>query len=403
MSTDFESQFVQGEAAKLAYVPGQEILQPLSYRLLNGPIPKLLIGLSRTIYGVSAQSLPADFVWGASMEANKSSVPGAALLWVARMPMALMNSLSAVLIFAIARHAHNLASAIVAALLFVFDPLMLLHNRRAMSESALIFTTIASMAAMGGMMSALTSKRSSAWVWSVMLGVALAFAMASKHTAVILVLVAASLLLISQQPRRLVMHLILAGMTCAIVFVALNPVMWLDPAATISRMWQDRNAMVNTQVDGVIATEPWKWLATPQARISTALYETLLGSPDAWVYADSQLPEFVRYFSYIPHKVLRESVVAWSLALATAIGFFIVLFNPTSLRSVVPQWRMLLMAWSLVNMLFIVGFIPLAWQRYFIPLTPCVVLLAGVGIGSLIDAISATIRALPQDTRARRA
>ena len=150
-----------------------------SLRLLNGTVNKYLIGLAWHLGGYSVSDLNEQWDWGADWNYNQSSnhAPSAVLLYVSRLPSALLLAAGAVILFALGRSLGGRSVAYLASLYYALNPALLINGRRAMMEGSLIaFSLLAVLAGVWLL------QRRALWM-AILLGIAAGLALASKHTA----------------------------------------------------------------------------------------------------------------------------------------------------------------------------------------------------------------------------
>ncbi|MCX6027396.1 MAG: phospholipid carrier-dependent glycosyltransferase, partial [Chloroflexi bacterium] len=140
MSRDLALMAREGPRA-VCWQPGTAADPAALERARTAPLPRHILGLERLAGILPAAAVPVDWDWTTTwaVNAERGAVPSAAVLLAARLPMALLTSLAALLVFLIARRIGGAGAGLAAAALFIFNALMLLHGRRAMSEAALVF------------------------------------------------------------------------------------------------------------------------------------------------------------------------------------------------------------------------------------------------------------------------
>ncbi|MEK6256718.1 MAG: phospholipid carrier-dependent glycosyltransferase, partial [Chloroflexota bacterium] len=177
-SRDFES--LLSNPASLAWNPDTPDDYDQTYRLLNGPLPKYVLGLARRLGGYAAELVSIDWNWSLSWDENVAAgaLPSDELLSAARLLNTLLLSAAMPLMYFSAKQLGGTPTGIAAAALFGSNALLLLHARRAMSEAALIFVIAFSLWAM-------LNARVRPWL----LGLAVGLAVTAKLSAAPLVLI----------------------------------------------------------------------------------------------------------------------------------------------------------------------------------------------------------------------
>ncbi len=285
MSSDFETLF--SAPLSLAWSkddlsnPSGETELRLHYRLIDPPMTRYLLGFARWVGGLP--QLPADWNWAKTWEQNQAAgaLPDPALLNTGRAALTFFIPLDLLLIYLIGIRLQSRTTGLLAALLFGLNALVLLHNRRAMTEAALTFGVLIAL------FSFLDGNRRP---WFV--GLALAFAMNSKQTAYALLPI--GLLALAFPPFlspasfrfRLLLRLALNWAQVLLVIIlitlALNPFLWKQPVQAIQAAWQERQDLMTRQVNDFNRLNPDSSLNTPAKRMAAMLanlYMTLRHSP----------------------------------------------------------------------------------------------------------------------------
>lgn len=384
MSQDFGLQHFREGFTQLAWRSEKDLDLPMLLRLLNAPLPKLTIALSFAFADIEPQALPRDWNWAESWSGNSASIPTAPVLLMARAPMAIAFAATSVCAFLFGLTlGRSRVVGVIAAVLVQFNPLLLLHSRRAMAESlSILFAFITVLLAIHiarQLKSPLGLK--TRIVWAVMLGACVALAIASKQTGIVLIPVAVAACWHISSPRENKSTLVItyAAMLAVLIGVTwlLNPVIHREPVTGFQRMITERQVMATAQASapGVLA------LTTPAARAAAMLDIAFFDQPrfmDTDSYSADVAPFVDKYQASFWHSVLRGRI--WSLIAAAlaAIGLVALVWRFRELESAIFLLYLLLTASFLI-----VG-IPLRWQRYFIPIVPIINILTALGLGYII-------------------
>ena len=139
MSRDYAYQFIDGDLDRVRYDPDAPLINETQLRLINGTLSKTLIGLAWHSAGYTIDDLNTDWDWGGDWDYNVAAnhLPSAELLYVARLPQALLMAASVWAIFALGWRLGGRGTAYAAALYLALSPPLLLNGRRAMMEAAL--------------------------------------------------------------------------------------------------------------------------------------------------------------------------------------------------------------------------------------------------------------------------
>jgi len=397
MSHDFDLFFLEHNPSALFWIPGHEADATLRYRLLDPPLIRYLIGLSRALAGSPPTQVNTDWNWSQTWEENlqAGAMPLPDLLFIARLPAALLTALAPLLVFRISQRLGGSVTGVIAALLYGFNSLVLLHGRRAMSEAPMLFTALLAFwwivyqpqrPALTGLGAALATAAKLTGL--ALLGVAL-FARASLSPAAATDSSARG----SQWGFRM-----RSLAWCLAIFVAatllLNPVLWGSPISTFEAMGEARQKLHADQVTMMHLAAPNQVLDQPGLRLLAMLYHVYFAPLAFWDipnYADQTRPAELHYLSLPLHHLLRnpdsamDNLATGGLLLTlTLVG---IVFGAIRLlrRKSSPTARrtlLLLLVWTVSTML-ILSLIDIPLQRYYLPLVPIISIWAAYGLQML--------------------
>jgi 4-amino-4-deoxy-L-arabinose transferase-like glycosyltransferase len=390
MSRDYAYQFLQGDLDRVRYHDPPLSATEQELRLLNGTLPKYLIGLSWHLAGFSVDDLNEQWDWGADWNYNQSTghAPSDALLQISRVPSALLLAAGVGFIFVIGRSLGGRPVAYLASLYYALNPALLLNGRRAMMEGSLTaFSLLA-------LLAAIWLLREWRWWLALLLGVASGLALASKHSAafaVATVFGACALYplvdWLTKKIRittRIYLKLLLGGLIALVVFYALNPSWWGDPLARLSEVLRLRTDLLAGQ------TVAFGGYASVSDALVGFFRQTFVVLPQYYeipAWAGYIAEPIARYESSLWRGVsLGGSTIGGSILLIlVVIGFWALLRNKTTSQAI----RWLVVVWALAMFASTAALTPLEWQRYYLPVYPAVGLLAAYGIVWLARRISA--------------
>ncbi|MCJ7733860.1 MAG: glycosyltransferase family 39 protein, partial [Anaerolineales bacterium] len=360
MSGDF-SQYLKNPFT-LAVSPGVELTQDVIYRALDAPITRYLIGIARGI--TNTPKLPVDWNWKLDWQNNQSAgaFPDPSLLLVSRFIPVLLLPLSINLLYFALRKILSQGSAVIAVLYLGLNPLLLLHGRRAMAESALLFGITL-------FLWAVTRKK----VNPILVGLSLAVAFNAKQTAAVLIPAGIIAVCLIEQESRNLKNLLTRTCLFLVVFLAicilLNPFYWKSPILAISISVQAREQLSHLQlIDHLGGVKP-----SPLALFYELLNNLFMSPPiplELGYYSALQDSPIQEYFSIPPHSWGR-GLFAGSMFITISLGGIIVLVK--RFRSYIDDKKRILTNLIFITLLLIGGIIftlPIPWQRYIIPLLP---------------------------------
>ena len=363
-------------------------------RARTAPLPRHILGLERLVGILPAGAVPVDWDWTTTWAVNseQGAVPSAAVLLAARVPMALLTSLAALLVFLIARRIGGAGAGWAAALLFIFNPLMLVHGRRAMSESALVFGVCLAIWLMmrlprGGLIQ----------------GAGVALAVLSKHSGIVVAPVALFSALWPDAPAdggaagpargrvrlyfgRALRTSALMALGFAVVFGLFSPSLWCHPFAALSATARGRTSLVDAQVEALRSAGAAFVLATPAERIVALIDRLFVASPVFWEIPNYAAETAVSEAAYMrgPIANLLRGPVLGSVMLAlallgAAIGMLLVFRRATASAS--RRDLAIALVWLVGTILALLALVPIAWQRYYLPLLPALCVWQGYALG----------------------
>jgi len=347
------------------------------------PLTRYLIGFAR--FATSSPGLHSDWDWSLTWEQNLKigAYPSQTLLKIARLIPTLLIPISIYLFYFAIRKILPKTPALIAVLFLGLNPLILLHGRRAMAESALLFGI-------------------TLFLWSVtrdrikpiLVGIAIAIAFNAKQTGIFLI--PAGIIAVCTLPdeeQNLKNMLARSAVVLAvflIITLLLNPFYWKSPFSAIIFGYQTRAQLLDLQlIDHLGGSSP------NILRQALNLISNVFMLPPAVSEIDNYLGPLTRqiqvYRDILPHSWGRN-LIGGSLQLTIFLSGFYVLYKRYSSHSKAIKNNLILLlitTFSLTSGILI--FLPLPWQRYFIPLIPLVAFWFGYGFLPLSEAIKTTL------------
>ncbi len=396
MSNDFD--LLIREPLSMSWDPNHENDIRQRYRELDAPLTRYILGLGRTVAGLPA--LPVDWDWSASWEQNRqnAALPNPALLLAGRFAVTLLLPFSLILIFLTGKALSGSLGGLAAMLIMGSSALVLLHGRRAMAESALLF---GSCLAIWGFI------KGSRLPWLAGLGMALAVS-AKQST---LPLLPVGMLAVcwlpeaaSSKAKKILTNLLIYGIAFAAITFLLNPLLWSNPAKALQASWSARTDLVNRQVAQTSALAPNQVLPNPGQRVAVLIANLWIQPPSFYEIGnyrqETEASEaaylenpFNHLFRGIGWGAIFLSLSILGIALSVLVTFS---FHPKSLalmdRS--TDWGRQRRAVAIVLLAGIFQFIgliavvPLPAQRYAVPMIPFVSLWSGFGIQRSIQILA---------------
>lgn len=362
MSDDVDLFF--SEPSSLFYSKKAANDQKQSYRFLDSPLTRYTIGIWRHL--TNQPTLQKDWNWSANWKDNQSAIPNPSLLFFARFGVSLVYPFSVLLLFLITRKLFSVEAAVIAGLLFMFNSVILLHTRRAMAESLMLFFMLLSI-----------------WmIFSVkphlyyLSAIPIAFAINTKQS--LLFLIPASILIYLIKTKftwSLLKQIVLFLILIFLITGFLNPVLWNRPIEAARIMIDKRAALLESQLETIHFVSPEFILDTPFERLVGFIAQTYITPPayqDVANYEDYLEPSIQRYNRNFFHQgVFRSIIPGIIFFVLSIIGFIIVLSD----KQIDKISFLILFLLALGEILYA---FPIPFQRYYLPLYPFIFVLIAV-------------------------
>jgi 4-amino-4-deoxy-L-arabinose transferase-like glycosyltransferase len=365
MSRDFD--LLISTPLSLVWNPTQEASIDQQYRELNAPVTKLLIGAGRLLGGFSP--LPHDWDWSKTWQENadNSALPSPALLLISRLSVAWLFPFSVWLVYDTARQLDHWLTGLLSAGLFATSALILLHTRRAMAESTLVFGVCMALWC-------LVKYRNKPWL----VAAAMAVAFNTKQTNLALVpvglfAVAWTAWVRRQQIRDALKPALIFCLTFTVITFGLNPFLWSNPILASLAAIRARQTLLTAQVAATGALLPSQVLTTPGEHAAALLANLFLTPPaveDVGNYIQQTAASKAAYFN-LPGTNLFRGLAGGAVMLALALAGVFMTLRQFFAWKIKPQLSMafFLLAFLAQTALLTLT-IPLPYQRYWLPLVP---------------------------------
>jgi 4-amino-4-deoxy-L-arabinose transferase-like glycosyltransferase len=393
MSRDLDRILAAGPCA-VCWVAGSES-DPLQVeRERDGPLTRYTIGISRLAAGLPATV--SNWNWSLDWNQNleQGAVPSDGLLLAARIPQALLLFLAALLMARIGWRLGGEAGAVSAALLLALNSQILLHARRAMSEAGLLFGMVLVIAVV------LEQKESTRGVLRLFLfpllaGAALAIAATAKYSGLLVAPVALAGMFLGhpddslrEKIRRGIARSAALALGFLLVFLALNPVYWCHPLATLSAVITQRQTLLAAQVAALRAAAPGSIMDSFPLRLLAIPYQLFLAPLAFWDIPNYAAVTAASQQAYIsnPLNGLTSGGMLPLLWFVFSLGGLGWVLLRGARRGGDGRLRILLI-WFLSVFGGIVVGLPILWQRYYLPLIPVCAALSAVAIAAIVNYI----------------
>jgi len=353
-----------------------------AFDLAQAPVTKYLLGVTLRLFGIQS----GDWIYWYS---GRYDIPPDYVLVPGRAVIALTGYLTLFVIYFLGRELKDHKAGLVAVLLLGFHPLWLICSRRAMSDTpAILFSTLAVLFLLRGL-----KRKSSGSVLPFLLsGVALGLAIDTKYNAIFLGFVLLSYMCAriaicqhvgdstALSSIRKVALFVLASVATTVL---INPVLYPNPFTQflkIVSIWQSSSffsSSIEASGSLVMLAGSFHILIFPGVSIVSVLWPSY---PWSW---DSP----------------------GTLTTATASLFFMIGIVIIGIRTIRDARRMamgapaLILLWFFGEVLFTSVTVRIMFERYFLPILPPMVLIAALGLASLLDSARVRVRTCYQAAR----
>jgi 4-amino-4-deoxy-L-arabinose transferase-like glycosyltransferase len=379
MTKDYYRMFHRWDIASQFYsdtFTEMEAQDAQGYRLENGVITKYTVGIMLSALGVPYEDLNYPWFWDGDWQYNidLQHMPKPVVFFASRYTSMLLTMISVAIMFVIGKWLGGRLTAYIATFIYATMPAVLIFGRRGMFEGATLLAT--TLLIMVGLYVARRIQRDSsapirAWV---ILGVTAGFALASKHNLMfVIVPLFVALPIFAFLRRRDVMRMVrdgaVAGVVAVAMFLLLNPTWWNAPLKAPGTVIFLRTRLLSVQIPSGAAyngvTDQLGGLIRLPA--SKAQYYEITKGWSEWLVEPIRVYE-ATIFTGIPWDVI--GIVVYPLLFIGLIAAVATRRGPPIVFVVVA--------------LFVAAahfaFIPMAWQRYYLPLTVIWAIAISLGI-----------------------
>lgn len=348
--------------------PSNPLMQ--KYRLLDAPITRYAIGVFRLISGVPP--LQNDWDWSKTWDENKLAFPTPKMLFVSRLSTAILFPISIVIFFLLSKELFKNNNILIglSVLLFSLNSLLLLHTRRAMAESSLIFFLTLSLYLL------LKLPKKIIFLSAIPIG----FAINSKQILIFLVLVGLLLFFyyFFKEPNKLITQTIFFSIIIVSIFMLFNPILWNNPLKAFDAMIKERSLLSQNQEFSIEAVSPTSITDTIPKKIVAWIAQIYILPPSPQEianYQDALNVSFVNYLKSPFQKGLFRNLLLGTLSfLFFLYGFIRAIINFTIKEKIIFVSAFLLF---FLEILFL---FKIPFQRYFLPAIPLSILFESYGI-----------------------
>lgn len=389
MSSDFIQFFKNPQTLFWFQQDSADIRQ--QYRELDAPMTRYVIGFGRWI--TSTPPLKSDWNWSQSWEINISNdaMPSEKQLLVSRFSIAAIFPFTLLFIYLTGIKIQGRITGLAALLFFSSNALILLHTRRAMAESLLVFFSIISIYFV-------FSARSKLWLAAV----PIALAINSKQTALFLVFGAIFAILwfgikSKTKSSKIFLNLVFFLVTLGTITFLLNPFLWANPLSAIKSSFQARIDLTNSQIKSFQSISPTLILNTSSKKIAGLIGNLYFQKPaiqDIGNYTQALLPITNTYLANPFNTMLRSTIDGVTLLFLSISGFIFGLYKIIKKKDL--SSNLILLALLSISALVIhLVSIQLPFQRYVIIFVPIYIFWISYLVSNFIAALIGKTRKTP--------
>ena len=363
----------------MAWVPGEPTTPEMTYRLLNAPLAKYVLGVARRLAGYGSAAVSVDWDWSKSWGQNvvAGALPPAPLLYDARTASTVALLGAVIALYFAGRKAGGRAAGLAAALLLGLNALSLLHGRRAMAEGTML------MGVGAAVLGILVADRR-----PFLAGLAVALAVNAKTSTLPLLLIGWlatvwTANLAGRSVRSRFGRTVRYASGVILLTAVLQPVLWRHPLGAMQAMWDTRRDLLARQVEDIRTLVPDQVPADlPQRAVILVanLYLAPLQYSEVGNYLAVQRASVLAYESRFGHSLLRGFVGGGLLLGLTLLGMTWALRRARLAGPDTTRIYSLLGLATVFQALALVSAIPLPFQRYTLPLLPFLCLWQGLGL-----------------------
>lgn len=340
------------------------------YRLLDAPLTKYFIGIFRNIF--NQEPLNFDWDWTRTWNENFHAIPSDGLLYSSRLSAAIFFPFS-ILLFALIMKdifGDDRFFIILSILLFSLNSLLLLHTRRAMAESGMIFFLLLSL------FTFLKIPKK----WFFLASIPVALAINTKQTLFFLIPLAIIIIIFyfKKHWKTLGLQLGLFFIILVGIFYVLNPIMWKEPIKVALQMMKARKELTQNQTIAIGSVTPEFLINKHSEKITAFIAQIFILDPapqDINNYQNEINPSISRYFQNPLHKGFLRNLLGGTIYFILFIfGFY------QSFYFLDRKHKLIFLSGFILLSLEILFLFKIPFQRYYLPAIPFTIIFAMIGL-----------------------
>lgn len=364
---------------KLAYNANPVPAIDQHYRLIDSPLPRTIIGLARNIFRVPP--LPSDWNWSLTWEANSGAgaLPSESLLLLARISLGIFVPIGLIFFYLILRSIIPWPFALTAAVFLGMNAIFLLHTRRAMAEgisfcfySFILYLSI--------------KNNKNIFLVSTFAGLAI---LTKQIVLPVLLLPLINWTTDSLQKKKFVSFLktilIYCGIILLIYYIS-NPVIWINPFRLIALQFQTRVAFSSQQAAEFFAQSSPLVANNFKSALTSWLANTFFAHPaffDVGNYSSDLQPSIELYKSNLFNGLFSGWISGIFILILSVFGFLITFRTKRNAATPLDRPLLLLAILTILQTSFVLMFLPITFQRYYLLNLSLATMWAAIGIASI--------------------
>jgi hypothetical protein len=377
MSHDIDVLFTT--PGKLFFRPESTLTPEQRYRLIDAPLPRTIIGISRGIFHLPLQK--SDWNWSLSWEENNANgaLPNNFMLFNARLSLAVFVPLGLVFFYLILKGFVNWPISLLITIVLGMNAIFLVHTRRSMAEGvSFCFYFI--------VLFLIIRKPNKAFLIGLLAGLAFQAKQTTLPILLVPVIVWITCGIKSLKYKRIILRVLIYCGAIFLTYYVLNPIAWKDPFHVALLQIQNRLAFSQVQSVEYLALASPLAVTTLPSRFAAWLANTFFAAPafyDIGNYSKELAIEINKYDSIF----LNNLFTGWfSGVVVLFLGLFGILFSILKGKTLIISGNrtlLILFITSLLQTIFVNFFLPITFQRYFLLNLTLSFLWVGVGLNYL--------------------
>lgn len=362
--------------SRLLYHPEVSLSAEQRYHLIDAPLPRTIIGISRNIFQM--EPLASDWNWSLGWEENKTigAFPSNTILLIARISLGLFVPIGLIFFYLTLKSMLPWSISLMASLFLGFNAIFLLHTRRAMSEGisfSLYFITLFLL---------FKYPRN-----AVVLGIFSGLTLVTKQTVIPILLLPVVYWIIDSLVKRkfvsLLKNIIIYFALILLIYYLFNPIVWRDPIHVVALQIQTRLDFSQSQAAEYLAVSSPLAANTFLGSLISWLANTYFAKPaffDVGNYSANLLTGIKIYQSNALNNLFSGWISGGFLLFCSLFGFIASFRNKLliSIKEIQPYHLYLIL--SILQTGFVLFFLPITFQRYYLLNLSLAVIWAAIGI-----------------------